>query len=229
METQAQQVAKGELPLPNQTNRNPQQRAVAQRALTLNPKLSDSLYSAVQDLRDTNKPTSMGGQVTRLGTAILHGDEALRASANLGFSSGLAAHVKTAGTATYGQAAEFLTGEIGQYVEGGKLTVKQGEDLKSHLYSPFQGVRDAASNEIIKLSGGKLRSQAEQFTNATGMEFPSDRVFNDPEIKGALQKHGILGGDKAKPAPPSGATHVVPGSDGKMHYTDGKADLGLVP
>jgi hypothetical protein len=27
---------------------------------------------------------------------------------------------------------------------------------------------------------------------------------------------------------PHGATHVVPGSDGKMHYTDGQNDLGVV-
>jgi hypothetical protein len=27
---------------------------------------------------------------------------------------------------------------------------------------------------------------------------------------------------------PNGATHTVPGSDGKMHYTDGKKDLGVV-
>ena len=33
----------------------------------------------------------------------------------------------------------------------------------------------------------------------------------------------------AKSGPPSGATHIVPGSDGKLHYTDGKSDLGVVP
>ena len=30
------------------------------------------------------------------------------------------------------------------------------------------------------------------------------------------------------PGVPKGATHTVPGSDGKMHYTDGKNDLGVV-
>lgn len=30
-------------------------------------------------------------------------------------------------------------------------------------------------------------------------------------------------------APPAGATQIAPGSDGKMHYTDGKTDLGVVP
>jgi hypothetical protein len=29
-------------------------------------------------------------------------------------------------------------------------------------------------------------------------------------------------------APPAGATHKAPGSDGKMHWTDGKNDLGVV-
>ena len=30
------------------------------------------------------------------------------------------------------------------------------------------------------------------------------------------------------PGVPKGATYTVPGSDGKMHYTDGKNDLGVV-
>jgi hypothetical protein len=32
----------------------------------------------------------------------------------------------------------------------------------------------------------------------------------------------------ASSVPPSGATHIVKGSDGKEHYTDGKRDLGVV-
>ena len=35
-------------------------------------------------------------------------------------------------------------------------------------------------------------------------------------------------GAPAPKGPPTGATHIVPGSDGKMHYTDGKSDLGVV-
>jgi hypothetical protein len=67
----------------------------------------------------------------------------------------------------------------------------------------------------------------------------------DDAIKAELVKHtltmprspwnplAILGSpnsttDKFTFQMPSGATHVVPGSDGKMHYTDGKTDLGLV-
>ena len=34
-------------------------------------------------------------------------------------------------------------------------------------------------------------------------------------------------GQKKSGMPP-GATHIVPGSDGKQHYTDGQNDLGVV-
>jgi hypothetical protein len=36
------------------------------------------------------------------------------------------------------------------------------------------------------------------------------------------------GGQQQGGNEPQGATHTVPGSDGKMHYTDGKNDLGVV-
>jgi hypothetical protein len=46
----------------------------------------------------------------------------------------------------------------------------------------------------------------EQYTNATQNPFPTDRVFNDPEIAASLHKHGVIGND----APPTTAptTHA---------------------
>lgn len=193
VESMAQQIANGDVKPLSLTRSNPYARAVMQRVYEINPNYSDSLYAATQDLRST-KAGSGGANATRLGTAILHGDRALQNSKNLGFSEGLLTGIGTARTAQYRQDAEFLTGEIGQYVEGGKLTVKQGEDLKTDLFSSRQGVRDAALKEIIGLSGGKLKAQAQQYKNGTRQEFPYERVFNDPEIMGALQKHGVIGG-----------------------------------
>lgn len=200
IESQAQQVASGDVKPPSISRSNPYAQAIMKRVYEINPNYSDSLYTATQDLRST-KAGSGGANATRLGTAILHGDRALENSKNLGFSEGLMTGISTAGTAKYRQDAEFLTGEIGQYVEGGKLTVKQGEDLKTDLFSSRQGVRDAALKEIIGLSGGKLKAQAQQFKNGTRQEFPYERVFNDPEIMGALQKHGVLGGGEPEPKP----------------------------
>lgn len=230
IETQAQQIASGEVKGLSQARNNPFARSVMARVYEINPKYSDSLYTATQDLR-SSKPNSSGANVTRLGTAILHADNALKSSGDLGFSEGLLTGVGTAGVAQYRQDAEFLTGEIGQYVTGGKLTVDEGKKLSTDLMSARQGVRDSALHEVIKLSGGKLKSQMEQYKNATGNDFPTDRVFNNPEISGALVNHGVINANKpsgAQAAPPPGATHTVPGSDGRMHYTDGKNDLGVV-
>jgi polyhydroxyalkanoate synthesis regulator phasin len=230
IESQAQQIANGEVKGLSQARNNPFTRAVMARVYEINPNYSDSLYSATQDLR-SSKPNSMGGNVGRLGTAILHADEALNHSKDLGFSEGLLTGVGTSGTAAYKQAAEFLTGEIGQYVTGGKLTVDEGKKLSSDLMSSRQGVRDAALNEIITLSKGKLQSQMGQYKNATRNDFPTDRVFNDPDIKSALEKHGVIGSANSGGARPAGATHIVPGPDGKNHYTNatGTVDLGVAP
>jgi hypothetical protein len=218
VEAQAQQIANGDVKPLSLSRSNPYSKAVMARAYEINPKLSDSLYAATQDLR-SSKPTSMGGNVSRLGTAILHADDALKGSGDLGFSTGLMTGVGTEGTASYRQSAEFLTGEIGQYVEGGKLTNGQGNDLKKDLFSSRQGVRDSAIHQIINLSSGKLKSQMEQYKNATQNDFPSDRVFNDPTISGALHKYGIIGNDSqpssGAQAPPV-ATHRFNTATGKI-------------
>lgn len=206
VEQQAQQIASGDVKGLSQSRNNPFAREVMARVYEINPKYSDSLYTATQDLR-SSKPNSMGGNVGRLGTAVLHADDALKGSGDLGFSEGLLTGVGTTGTAAYRQSAEFLTGEIGQYVEGGKLTNGQGNDLKKDLFSSRQSVRDSAIHQIIDLSGGKLKSQMEQFKNATQTDFPTDRVFNDPTIKGALQKHGLIN-SAAQTSQPAPTTHA---------------------
>lgn len=191
VEAQAQQIATGDVKPPSISRNNPYTKAIMARVYEINPKYSDSLYKANQDLR-SSAPNSMGGNVGRLGTAILHADEALKNSDNLGFSEGLLTGVGTAGTSAYKQSAEFLTGEIGQYVTGGKLTVDEGKKLSGDLMSSRQGVRDSALHEIIKLSKGKLQSQMQSYKNATQQDFPTDRVFNDEGIKSALQNHGVI-------------------------------------
>jgi hypothetical protein len=229
VEAQAQQIANGDVKGLSQSRNNPFARAVMARVYEINPKYTDSLYTANQDLRST-KPTSAGATMTRLGTSILHADQALQGSQDLGFSPGLATGIATAGTAAYKQSAEFLTGEVGKLVTGGNLTVSEGNKISSDLLSSRQGVRDSALHKIIDLGGGKIKASMEQYTNATQNPFPTDRVFNDPEISASLHKHGVIGNDAPSPTAgaPAGATHIVPGSDGKMHYTDGKKDLGVV-
>lgn len=204
IESQAQQIASGDVKPLSQARNNPIARAIMQRVYEINPKYTDSLYTATQDLR-SSKPNSSGANATRLGTAILHADNALDNSKDLGFSTGLATGIPTEGTAKYRQDAEFLTGEVGQYVTGGKLTVDEGKKISSDLMSSRQGVRDAALHQIIALSGGKLKAQMEQYKNATQNDFPTDRVFNDSAIAGALHNHGVIDAAPASATPPAGA------------------------
>lgn len=212
VEAQAQQIASGDVKPPSISRNNPYTKAIMARVYEINPKYTDALYTATQDLR-SSKPNSTGGNVGRLGTAILHADEALKNSDNLGFSEGLLSGIGTKGTAAYKQSAEFLTGEVGQYVTGGKLTVDEGKKLSGDLMSSRQGVRDSALKEIITLSKGKLQSQMQQYKNATQQDFPTDRVFNDEGIRSALQKHGVIGGSTNSPD----VTHTYDPKTGKIN------------
>jgi hypothetical protein len=86
---------------------------------------------------------------------------------------------------------------------------------------------------LVKTVSDKLNSKQEILNQAAGDLVNSD----DPkEHRGIVQKArlGLNSIDEGNQAAqgggnaPQGATHTVPGSDGKMHYTDGKNDLGVV-
>jgi len=60
----------------------------------------------------------------------------------------------------------------------------------------------------------------------------NSRIGKNPVLQrmyGDVQSAAQGGGQSAPNGPPPGATHIVPGSDGKNHYTDGKRDLGIAP
>jgi hypothetical protein len=116
---------------------------------------------------------------------------------------------------------------MSKFYGGGVGSVSSTNSFKKALTSQLPGTRDAAIKTAAKALGVKLDNYEQQWSNAapsshyqTPMPGVSDeakaaRAQLDPTYKG----EGSI---------PQGATHIVPGSDGKMHYTDGKSDLGVV-
>jgi hypothetical protein len=110
------------------------------------------------------------------------------------------------------------------------------------------GVADDYS-KVMGGGQGSDTSRAQALKLIAAAQSPDQRAASIEGIRGAVgsQIAGRIGqnpilkrmyGDNpaqpsAQPgqqaAPPQGATHIAPGSDGKMHYTDGKSDLGVVP
>ena len=88
--------------------------------------------------------------------------------------------------------------ELAQYLDKASGGLKQNPES---LKSYFNGL-------------GSITGSMSSGINAT--RYTTPKGGNQPAQGGA--QGGI----------PNGATHTVPGSDGKMHYTDGKKDLGVV-
>lgn len=90
------------------------------------------------------------------------------------------------------------------------------------------------SNEILKKMGNMIKPgmNTQQFTGAlnsidevAGRYAKEDQLVTVADYK---QMQETPAGVNNTQSPPPGATMKVPGSDGKMHWSDGKADLGVV-
>jgi hypothetical protein len=138
-----------------------------------------------------------------------------------------------------------VTGEVGSvYKKGAPSEGELGrlEDVFNRAQSP--GAAAGAIGETVNLMLGKLGSLDNKFRNATRGKSPSEYGINmiSPESADTLQKLGIqppakfrtgtTPGDKGEaPKIPTGATKIVPGPDGKNHYTNdaGTQDFGVAP
>ena len=86
--------------------------------------------------------------------------------------------------------------------------------------------RQAALNLISAAQSPEQRAAAIQGIRGAVTSQAVSRIGQNSVLK---RMYGDNLSSAAKSGPPSGATHIVPGSDGKLHYTDGKSDLGVVP
>src|SRR6185312_17202991 len=138
------------------------------------------------------------------------------------------------GTAAYNaymNKADTLATELATFY--GDSTVPAIAHIKETLTATLPGQRDAAIETQAKSMGDKFDSYEQTWRNAapsSSYEAPMPNVSKkavdaraalDPDYKARLVQ-------QTQPAPPAGATMQVPGSDGKLHWSDGKQDLGVV-
>jgi hypothetical protein len=89
-------------------------------------------------------------------------------------------------------------------------------------------VSDSARHEVESLIGPNATlKQIYAAANILKKDMDNRKTAYQDQIT-EVKSRMSGGGQATKAAAPAGATHVVPGSDGKMHYTDGKSDLGVV-
>ena len=103
----------------------------------------------------------------------------------------------------------------------------------------FRAARTIAGDHLAGTFGGRSEAALSALDSAIGhfKDNPKAVAAGLDQLQEANHlflkagKVHTVGGNNSESAPqgvPKGATHTVPGSDGKMHYTDGKNDLGVV-
>jgi len=124
-------------------------------------------------------------------------------------------------------AAKAATGS-GPIAKYASILLGAGDDY-SKVMGGGQG-SDTSRTQALKLvpanASPAARAASIEGIRGAVMSQINSRIGNNS----VLQKmYGVEGGQSATPSgPPAGATMTVPGSDGKMHWSDGKKDLGVV-
>jgi hypothetical protein len=204
--------------------------AVMQKDPSFDSSKSASYAQAYKDFT-SSKNGSAGGALNAGGTALGHLQE-------LSNMNTVASHIP--GTPSYNaymNKVDTVATELAKFY--GDSTVSGIGAIRSTLASTLPGTRQAAIKTQAQSMGDKFDAYQQTWDNAApskAYEAPMPgisqkameaRAALDPSYHAkavAATQQGVAGA-----TPPPGATHTVPGSDGKMHYTDGKSDLGVVP
>lgn len=133
-----------------------------------------------------------------------------------------------------------LKDELKNYFAGGYAPTKDQEDMWNKIQSddatPAQ--TEAFARETLRLASRRASTFNSQFKAAMGYDDPN---MITPDALNAAHKMGVSeldrfgsggttirpGSGQQTPTAPAGATMKVPGSDGKLHWSDGKNDLGV--
>ena len=114
----------------------------------------------------------------------------------------------------------YLAGELAKGFGGGVATDSSREEansILSQIQSPEQIKGGLA--KAVDLLRGKIGAQEDAYQKTVGKPIS----LLDGQAHKVLQKLGM--------EQPAGATHIVPGKDGRNHYTNetGTVDLGVAP
>lgn len=204
--------------------------AVAQKYPDFDSSKAGAYVSAYKDFTSSKAGTA-GGALNAGGTALGHLQE-------LSNMNTVASHIP--GTPSYNaymNKVDTVATELAKFY--GDSTVSGISAIRSTLASTLPGTRQAAIKTQAQSMGDKFDAYQQTWDNAApskAYEAPMPGISQKAmDARAALDPNyharAVTAAQKSASSstPPSGATHIVPGSDGKMHYTDGKSDLGVVP
>jgi hypothetical protein len=125
----------------------------------------------------------------------------------------------------------YVAREVGKAVSAGAMTQKESEDLLNTLKG---GLTPALKRERITKTAQLLHDKIDEYQTKFNDSAPSSAVKVPTLISPkAAQSYDFVTGkaqpQTAQPNIPTGATKIVPGPDGKNHYTNdqGTQDFGV--
>lgn len=167
---------------------------------------------------------------------------ALDRGATLGYTGGLEQFLgaNDAGRSLANE-AKALSEELSKFYTGGVAAQGDTKDWQDRLNPNTLGMTNSKLRKNIKdftqLLGGKLEAFQDQWDDgvpSARIQAPKaiaapDTIETYKRITGEdLKVHSTQQNKPQPQTPPPGATMKVPGSDGKMHWSNGSADLGIV-
>jgi hypothetical protein len=162
----------------------------------------------------------IGDKLNRGNTALGHLNELMQLNTN-------ESHIPHTNDWTkYQNKVDTVASELAAFY--GDTTIPAIQHIKETLNSTLPGNREAAIKTQASSMHDRFNSYQKQLDDARPNNFMRMKKIMSPEGESAY--NSIVNGGKP-PALPQGATHIVPGPDGKNHYTNatGTVDLGVAP
>jgi hypothetical protein len=185
----------------------------------------EAYTDAVKQFEST-KPGTAGYAMNSGGTALSHLHE-------LDELNTPASHIPhTPAWTKYHNKLDTVAPELAKFY--GDVTIPAIQAYKDTLGSTLPGNRHAAITTQVQSMGRKLDEYEQQWKNAAPSK-AYEAQMPDIDAKGKAARAALdpeyAQRSVATAPPPAGATHIVPGPDGKNHYTNaaGTADLGVAP
>jgi hypothetical protein len=126
----------------------------------------------------------------------------------------------------------YVANEVGNAIKNGVMSKEEGQKILADLSG---GITPANKRERIAETARLLHDKIEEYQNKFNEGAPSSAVKVPLLIspRAAASYDFVQNGGKSQTQPkqpPTGATHKVPGPDGKMHWTNaqGTVDYGVV-
>lgn len=210
IESQAQQIAGGDVKPLSQSRNNPYSRAVMARAYEINPDLSDQLYATKQDFLSSKGKAN--AQVQSLNKLSAHLGELQSASDKAGFSPvGF-----TAAGKDLRLAEQLFSKEDVKFLSGSGIgTEGELNGLIEKTHSPVQSVRDSAINTLSRFTADAARQIGDQYERGTKQKFDPNQHFTPTTVQ-MMQKSGGTSARESN-SPASSGTIRARDAQGKLH------------